>query len=110
MQTDELYQAAKMLDKEIYFPRVIGDKMEFYLVDDGMDFELSSFGVREPKVEVDNLFVPQEADDILVLMPGVVFDEDGNRIGYGGGYYDKYLQWLKKKVKLENPRSLSLVY
>ena len=68
--------------------------MEFYLVDETTTLEQGSYGIREPKLEPAKQFVPNVQDEIFVLMPGAVYDEAGNRIGYGGGYYDKYLEWL----------------
>lgn len=48
----------------------------------------TKLGVWEPKKEKMEQTFPQEKD--LFLVPGAVFDEQGNRIGYGGGYYDRY--------------------
>jgi len=61
------------------------------------DFESGCWGIREPKLEVCKKYVPNPDEKICVIMPGAVFDEEGNRIGYGGGYYDKYLQRLFQK-------------
>lgn len=94
VETLRIFQEAKRLKKNIFFPRVMGKEMNFFLVDETTEFEISKFGVCEPKPESTKVHEPSEEDEILVLMPGVVFDEEGNRIGYGGGYYDKYLQWL----------------
>ena len=99
VETTAICEAAKQMEKVIYWPRVIGDRMEFYLVNDVTEFEISRFGIREPKMVEENRFVPQKQDEIMVVMPGVAFDEEGNRIGYGGGYYDKYLQWLEGLVE-----------
>ena len=94
VETQEIYLEAKKRGKRIYCPRVNGKQMEFYLVNEKTEFEISTFGIIEPKPESTEVFVPDKEDEIFVLMPGVVFDEEGNRIGYGGGYYDKYLQRL----------------
>lgn len=110
VETDNIDHAARKLGKEIYYPRVQGDKMEFYLADEAMDFEVSAFGVREPMIEADKKFEPKTEDVIFVLMPGVVFDQKGNRIGYGGGYYDKYLHCLEQMVESENICKVAVAY
>ncbi len=55
------------------------------------DLKLSALGIREPW-NIDELISPLEID--LVLVPGVSFDSRGYRIGYGGGYYDRFINQL----------------
>ena len=74
------------------------------------EFETSRFGVREPKKDTARRYVPKEDENIFVLVPGVVFDETGNRIGYGGGYYDKYLHWLVNEVSIDNICKVAVAY
>ena len=61
--------------------------MRFIWIEDLTQVEKSSFGIPEPIADT------PVADDktALVLMPGMAFDPQGRRIGYGGGYYDKFL-------------------
>ena len=98
VETKEIFQEAKRLGKPIYFPRVIGDEMEFYLIEEDSKLEVSSFGIYEPEMSDEKRFLPKEQNAVFVLMPGVAFDKAGNRIGYGGGYYDKYLKWLQENL------------
>ena len=53
-------------------------------------FDVNRFGIKEPKI--DNR--PADFIDLLII-PGIVFDTYGFRIGYGYGYYDKYLTYNK---------------
>lgn len=94
VQTDKIYREARTLGKQVYYPRINAKEMEFYRVDDRAEFEVGAYGIREPKPEDAKRYLPKEDDEMLVVVPGVAFDEKGNRIGYGGGYYDKYLQRL----------------
>lgn len=110
VETVLLYQEAGRQGKAIYYPRVLGDDMEFYLVDENTEFEISGFGVREPKIDIARQYFPKADDVVFVLMPGMVFDKAGNRIGYGGGYYDKYLQNLRKEVRLTNICKVAVAY
>jgi 5-formyltetrahydrofolate cyclo-ligase len=61
--------------------------MEFLYIKDLDHFELSGFNIPEPPASNEVAKDPR----VLIIMPGVAFDPDLNRIGYGGGYYDKYL-------------------
>lgn len=59
--------------------------------------EVKTFGILEPKELYIREFNYEKLD--LVIIPGIVFDKKGHRIGYGHGYYDKFLKILKKDVK-----------
>lgn len=73
--------------KKVAVPKVYGDIMRFIYLEDLTLVEKSDMGIPEPIAD------EPLADDksALVLMPGLAFDEAGHRIGYGGGFYDKFL-------------------
>lgn len=74
-------------NKTVALPRVVNkETMEFFTISDINDVKEGYFGIREP---VSNVAAPK-ADCIIV--PGLAFTRDGKRIGYGGGFYDKYLE------------------
>lgn len=95
VETFEIFQAARDSSKDVYYPKVIEKEMEFYLVEKEADLVRGYRGIGEPEVSLEKQFRPEQTDKICVIMPGAVFDVEGNRIGYGGGYYDKYLQRLE---------------
>lgn len=74
--------------KRVAVPKVYGDQMRFIYITDFDRMENSDFGIPEP---IDDDPVAEDPD-ALVLMPGLAFDKEGHRIGYGGGFYDKFLQ------------------
>ena len=77
------------LGKTVAFPRVAGDTMDFYTVRRiDTDFEEGSFHVMEPVG--DDMFDP-DGKAVVCFVPGLVFDRSFYRLGYGKGYYDKYL-------------------
>lgn len=73
--------------KKVAVPKVYGDTMKFIYLQDLTKVAKGYAGIPEP---IDDEPV---ADDptALVLMPGLAFDQEGHRIGYGGGFYDKFL-------------------
>ena len=74
-------------DKVLALPRVNGDTMDFYLINSINDLKEGSFHILEPKDYCQKI----DVNDLdLVIVPGIVFDHDNYRIGYGKGYYDKY--------------------
>jgi 5-formyltetrahydrofolate cyclo-ligase len=73
--------------KRVAVPKVCGDEMKFIYMDDLSLVEKGYAGIPEPIAD------GPVADDptALVLMPGLAFDRQGHRIGYGGGFYDRFL-------------------
>ncbi len=74
--------------KRTAVPKVHGKDMVFYYIEKEEDLEPGYFGIREPKEGLP----PAGGDSVLFIMPGVAFDRAHHRIGYGGGFYDRYLE------------------
>ena len=62
-----------------------------------VELELGTYGIMEPKKEYIQIVDKNTVD--IIIVPGLVFDELGYRIGYGGGFYDRLLQDLDSHVK-----------
>lgn len=73
--------------KNIWLPKIVDKHMEFYRFDSNTKLIEGKYGILEPDSE--DILKPDK--DTLIIMPGVAFSEDMGRIGYGGGYYDRYL-------------------
>lgn len=72
--------------KRVAFPKVFGEAMAFFEIRDFSQLHPGTFGVMEPEETF-----PAEWEDGLMLVPGVAFDRRGSRMGFGRGYYDRYL-------------------
>ena len=73
--------------KRVAVPKVYGDEMKFIYLSDLSQVETGYAGIPEPILDAP----VAEDKTALVLMPGLAFDDQGHRIGYGGGFYDKFL-------------------
>lgn len=87
VRTVPMLEQALRDGKQVAVPKVYGDEMKFIYLTDLSAVEKGYSGIPEPVAD------GPEADDptALVLMPGLAFDPQGHRIGYGGGFYDKFL-------------------
>ncbi len=89
--TDDIIAHCRDLGKCVIVPVVDETTRTLVLVDitQPTAYKLSSYGIREPLITEGNTRTLEDID--LILSPGVAFDLKGNRIGYGGGFYDKLL-------------------
>jgi 5-formyltetrahydrofolate cyclo-ligase len=87
-----LIESARADGKSIYLPKVMpGDYMEFFAYTRDTALVSGAYGILEPDSNDAFTEVLTPDGDTLIIMPGAVFSKDNRRIGYGGGYYDRYL-------------------
>ena len=87
VRTTRMLSHALADGKQVAVPKVYGDEMKFILLSDLGQVAKGYAGIPEPIADG-----PVAADPTaLVLMPGLAFDPEGHRLGYGGGFYDKFL-------------------
>ena len=86
-RTVPMLEQAMKDGKRVAVPKCYGDEMRFLYMDDLSKVEKGYAGIPEPVADEPVAHDPTA----LVLMPGLAFTKDGSRIGYGGGFYDKFL-------------------
>lgn len=92
IDTDKILEDALEKEKRVFLPRVLGDTMEFFRVYQLNSLKIGYKGIREPEITEEVFCYHKEPEGkILMLMPGVAFDSMHHRMGYGKGFYDRYL-------------------
>lgn len=88
----------KKKEKTIIVPYVIKDDLKLHVSElkDFNELVPKTFEILEPKEPYAREFNPDKLD--LVIVPGIVFDKKGHRIGYGYGYYDRFLKTIRKET------------
>ena len=99
------------LRKNCYLPvlsRLLHDRLWFAEATPKTKFVANRFGIPEPVVKSRDLIRAQEID--LILMPLVGFDDRGHRLGMGGGFYDRSLEFLRHRHCWRKPHLLGIAY
>ena len=107
VRTEEIFRRAKRMHKRVFYPRVEGNELAFYRVEDLSELQVGFKGIQEP------LMLKHGTADFVytavAVVPGTVFSRDGYRIGYGKGFYDRFLARYPSIFKLGLAYAVQLV-
>jgi len=78
-------------DKQVVLPRTNGSELEHILLSDNTKLKINNLGIPEPKKGIK--ISPEQID--VIFLPLLAWDKSGNRLGYGKGFYDKFLSLCK---------------
>lgn len=92
INVDSLVDYAHLKGKDVAVPYCVDNNgnMEFYYINNLDELKIGSFGVREPNIDLAKKVTCY--DNSVIIVPAIAFDELGYRLGYGKGYYDRFLQ------------------
>ncbi len=113
--TLSIIEDALLKGKKVYMPKVLDtfddNGMAFFRIYSTSELISGFKGIKEPGGNGERVFDPDKEsnDKKLMLVPGVAFSSDGYRIGYGRGYYDKYLEGKNQFFKLGLSFSMQIV-
>ena len=91
IKTDSIIKEALKAEKLVAVPFCFdcAGNMGFYLIKSLDELEAGSFGVLEPNIKTCERL--ENFSDSIIIVPGMTFDKSGFRLGYGKGYYDRFL-------------------
>lgn len=92
-----IFEDALKRGKQIAFPRCLDREhdMVYHFVSHSSQLKKGSYGIMEPDESLPLLSQKEEQKNMLCFIPGLCFDRRGYRLGYGKGYYDRYLTDFK---------------
>jgi len=97
--TEEIRDHALREGKRLFYPRLgEGDNLDLVHIESAEELRLGHHGFLEPTGE--RLMTRRDQEKLIVFVPGVVFDLDGNRLGRGKGWYDRVMDRLERGVVL----------
>lgn len=111
VDTFPLLRRAWSMGKRCYLPklyRIKKRRLWFAAIEEGGKLASNRFGIPEPHLSARRMVDARSLD--LIVMPLVAFDDGGNRIGMGGGFYDETLAFLNHRRAWQRPRLVGVAY
>lgn len=98
VETHKIIKHALENGKKVCVPKIVSLKegMEAVEIENLSELKVNKYGILEPEFNLEKIMAPDCID--LMIVPGVAFDRNGGRVGYGGGFYDRFINRLHKKV------------
>ena len=87
IDTTGIIQFAFDFGYRVYIPKVENQSMTFYEITSFDDVTLGKYNIMEPTSNI----TPSDIDNTICITPGIAYDKNHNRLGYGGGFYDRFL-------------------
>ena len=94
VETDEIIKLLFKKNKRVYVPKIMGENLIHIEINKDTTYSENQFSIREPSSTITS--DPKIFD--VVFIPLLAYDKYGERVGYGGGYYDRFLLNTKKNV------------
>lgn len=88
VDTFKLIEHSLETGKKVAVPKCVGNNIEFYYIENLGELEKGKFNILEPKTDRKVI----EFNNSICIIPGVAFDKEMSRIGYGKGFYDRFLK------------------
>ena len=94
LDTSSIINKLKSEQKIIIVPKISNNELVHIAINDETEFGLNEFGIKEPNDG--NHFIIENLD--IIFIPLLAFDIEGHRVGYGKGYYDRFLKLTKNST------------
>ncbi|MFS1511302.1 5-formyltetrahydrofolate cyclo-ligase [Chengkuizengella sp. SCS-71B] len=92
----------------VFLPKVIqNNEMQIHMIKNLSEVEVGKFGILEPKSNTDTCHEISQID--VVIVPGIAFNQAGGRLGFGGGYYDRFFSRYDQPG-LKAPYKIAVAY
>ena len=92
LDTSSIINKLKSEKKNIIVPKISNNELVHVAINDETEFSINEYGIKEPNDG--NHFIIENLD--IILIPLLAFDIEGHRVGYGKGYYDRFLKLTNK--------------